>query len=127
MDDRKLMSVWRARQRGVNARPIGQVLQDVQIQRLLEQCRLDPQLRRGWEQVVPKEFAGKTEVDAVRRGVLYVRVPDASQRYLLETVHKPALLEAIRSEVRQARIKAIRFVAGRPSRPDDEERTGKPW
>jgi predicted nucleic acid-binding Zn ribbon protein len=70
------------------------------------------QLERAWEEAAGSEFAGRTRVNALRRGVLEVTVANAVLLQELAQFHKRRLLEQLRLRLPSTPITDLRFRAG---------------
>ena len=69
------------------------------------------QLEEAWA-TASGEFAGKTRVAGLRRGVLEVEVAPGALLQELAAFHKRRLLEAMKKALPNATVKEIRFRAG---------------
>ncbi|MFL5328205.1 MAG: DUF721 domain-containing protein [Gemmataceae bacterium] len=69
-------------------------------------------LEEAWAAAAGPEYAGKTRVAAMRRGVLEIEVAPGALLQELASFHKRRLLEAMKREMPSAVFKDIRFRAG---------------
>jgi len=70
----------------------------------------DQQLQDAWSEAAGAKFAKRTRVLGVRNGVLRVGVAHAALLSELESFHKGAILERLRSLRPDFRIRDVKFV-----------------
>ncbi|HVS38885.1 MAG TPA: DUF721 domain-containing protein [Gemmataceae bacterium] len=69
-------------------------------------------LEKAWAETVGPDFAARTRVAALRRGVLEVTVGDATLLHELACFHKRRLLEDLRGRLPNTPVTDLRFRAG---------------
>lgn len=110
MDDARLMTGWRNRLPRERATALRAVLADITSRRAMREARKWTRLREAWEGVIPDELLNDLEPVGQRGGVLRIAVADSTKRYLLQTVHKGPMLEAIQEQQTGRSVRDIRFV-----------------
>ena len=92
--------------------PVGEILSRLFAARGWGRQQERLRLERAWAEAVGPEFAPKTRVAALKRGVLEVEVKSAVLLQELPQYHKRRLLEALRRILTGVKVTDLRFRAG---------------
>jgi predicted nucleic acid-binding Zn ribbon protein len=92
--------------------PIGEILSRLFAARGWGRQQERLRLERAWTEAAGPEFAPKTRVAGLRRGVLEIEVRGAVLLQELPQFHKRRLLEALRQLLTGLRITDLRFRTG---------------
>jgi predicted nucleic acid-binding Zn ribbon protein len=88
---------------------LGDVLSQLFALRGYGRVRGDRQLHEVWREVAGETIARQTRVSGVKNGVLQVGVANAGLLSELASFHKFSLLERLRSDHPQLKVKDIKF------------------
>jgi predicted nucleic acid-binding Zn ribbon protein len=102
----------RDKRQGRHARSLGEVLGDLFVARGLGRTRAVGELETGWEKAAGPEVARCSRVTGIKHGVLCVTVTHSALLEELAAFRKPVLLDALRLELPNLKVRDVRFRVG---------------
>lgn len=72
----------------------------------------EEEVKKAWREIAGEFIAGQSSPDALRAGVLTVRVAQSSMLYELDRVWKPQILEKLKARFGVRTVRDIKFRIG---------------
>jgi hypothetical protein len=112
---RRVLREWRGCDEAVrstaNVRPAGDFLAAILAQTDTADGIDEERLRQAWRSLAGDLVASQCEPVGLRRGEVSLRVLQPAMRFHLEQI-KPMLLQRLRAELGDGRVRSVRFVLG---------------
>ena len=94
------------------ARPVSEPLAKLMAKLGLGDRLREEEVKKAWREIAGEFIAGQSSPDALRAGVLTVRVAQSSMLYELDRVWKAQLLEKLKRRFGARTVREIKFRIG---------------